>query len=161
MNVLRIGPRLVKIASIFINIALFPIPQQSLTVLAFQFDSNCFISLADWRKCAERNHQPSFSETSKHCSLQRGKKFNLGLCIFCVKTFDAIGGMPISAIWSMLRLRLCLQVILTPTHLAIVMEYAAGGELFERICNAGRFSEDEVLAELFICSVFTIFNNWH
>ncbi|XP_034690320.1 serine/threonine-protein kinase SAPK2-like isoform X2 [Vitis riparia] len=35
------------------------------------------------------------------------------------------------------------QVLLTPTHLAIVMEYAAGGELFERICNAGRFSEDE------------------
>jgi serine/threonine-protein kinase SRK2 len=33
---------------------------------------------------------------------------------------------------------------LTPTHLAIVMEYAAGGELFERICSAGRFSEDEV-----------------
>ncbi|CAM8906914.1 unnamed protein product [Rhodiola kirilowii] len=33
--------------------------------------------------------------------------------------------------------------VLTPTHLAIVMEYAAGGELFERICNAGRFSEDE------------------
>lgn len=37
-----------------------------------------------------------------------------------------------------------LQVVLTPTHLAIVMEYAAGGELFERICAAGRFSEDEV-----------------
>ncbi|RDX89933.1 Serine/threonine-protein kinase SAPK7 [Mucuna pruriens] len=36
-----------------------------------------------------------------------------------------------------------LKVVLTPTHLAIVMEYAAGGELFERICNAGRFSEDE------------------
>lgn len=36
------------------------------------------------------------------------------------------------------------QVILTPTHLAIVMEYASGGELFERICNAGRFNEDEV-----------------
>ncbi|XVF60932.1 hypothetical protein PTKIN_Ptkin08bG0087800 [Pterospermum kingtungense] len=35
------------------------------------------------------------------------------------------------------------QVVLTPTHLAIVMEYAAGGELFERICSAGRFSEDE------------------
>lgn len=33
---------------------------------------------------------------------------------------------------------------MTPTHLAIVMEYAAGGELFERICSAGRFSEDEV-----------------
>ncbi|KAJ6709522.1 SERINE/THREONINE KINASE [Salix koriyanagi] len=38
---------------------------------------------------------------------------------------------------------LSFQVLLTPTHLAIVMEYAAGGELFERICNAGRFSEDE------------------
>ncbi|KAH7660860.1 Non-specific serine/threonine protein kinase protein [Dioscorea alata] len=35
------------------------------------------------------------------------------------------------------------EVILTPTHLAIVMEYASGGELFKRICNAGRFSEDE------------------
>ncbi|KZV34660.1 hypothetical protein F511_12463 [Dorcoceras hygrometricum] len=35
------------------------------------------------------------------------------------------------------------EVILTPTHLAIVMEFASGGELFERICNAGRFSEDE------------------
>ncbi|KAI4327490.1 hypothetical protein L6164_019943 [Bauhinia variegata] len=35
------------------------------------------------------------------------------------------------------------EVILTPTHLAIVMEYASGGELFDRICNAGRFSEDE------------------
>lgn len=35
------------------------------------------------------------------------------------------------------------EVVLTPTHLAIIMEYASGGELFERICNAGRFSEDE------------------
>ena len=25
------------------------------------------------------------------------------------------------------------------------MEYAAGGELFARICSAGRFSEDEVV----------------
>lgn len=41
-----------------------------------------------------------------------------------------------------------IQVFLTPTELAIVMEYAAGGELFERICNAGRFSEDEVHALL-------------
>ncbi|RDX61819.1 Serine/threonine-protein kinase SAPK2 [Mucuna pruriens] len=37
------------------------------------------------------------------------------------------------------------EVLLTPTHLAIVMEYASGGELFERICNAGRFSEDELI----------------
>ncbi|MFS7941276.1 putative protein kinase CAMK-OST1L family [Helianthus anomalus] len=35
------------------------------------------------------------------------------------------------------------EVLLTPTHLTIVMEYAAGGELFQRICNAGRFSENE------------------
>ncbi|GMJ07971.1 sucrose nonfermenting 1(SNF1)-related protein kinase 2.3 [Hibiscus trionum] len=35
------------------------------------------------------------------------------------------------------------EVILTPTHLAIVMEYASGGELFERICAAGRFNENE------------------
>ncbi|XP_057953930.1 uncharacterized protein LOC131148219 [Malania oleifera] len=36
------------------------------------------------------------------------------------------------------------KVVLTPTHLAIVMEYVAEGEIFERICNAGRFSEGEV-----------------
>ncbi|KAK9076602.1 hypothetical protein SSX86_004938 [Deinandra increscens subsp. villosa] len=35
------------------------------------------------------------------------------------------------------------EVSLTPTHLAIVMEYAAGGELFSKITSAGRFSEDE------------------
>ncbi|KAM0012704.1 putative protein kinase CAMK-OST1L family [Helianthus debilis subsp. tardiflorus] len=35
------------------------------------------------------------------------------------------------------------EVLLTETHLAIVMEYANGGELFDRICTAGRFSEDE------------------
>ncbi|XP_028184763.1 serine/threonine-protein kinase SAPK10-like [Glycine soja] len=35
------------------------------------------------------------------------------------------------------------EVILTPTHLAIVMEYASGGELFEKICNAGHFNEGE------------------
>ncbi|GAA0173067.1 non-receptor serine/threonine protein kinase [Lithospermum erythrorhizon] len=35
------------------------------------------------------------------------------------------------------------EVLLTPTQLAIVMEYASGGELFAKICSAGRFSEDE------------------
>lgn len=35
-------------------------------------------------------------------------------------------------------------MILTPTHLAIVMEYAAGGKLFDRIVDRGRFSEEEV-----------------
>lgn len=38
---------------------------------------------------------------------------------------------------------MCWQVFLTPTHLAIVMEYASGGELFDRIVQAGRFVEDE------------------
>jgi serine/threonine-protein kinase SRK2 len=32
---------------------------------------------------------------------------------------------------------------ITPTHLAIVMEYATGGQLFERMCEAGRFLEGE------------------
>ncbi|XP_076881408.1 serine/threonine-protein kinase SAPK3-like isoform X1 [Bidens hawaiensis] len=35
------------------------------------------------------------------------------------------------------------EVFLTRTQLAIVMEYAAGGELFSKITSAGRFSEDE------------------
>ncbi|CAK7328556.1 unnamed protein product [Dovyalis caffra] len=35
------------------------------------------------------------------------------------------------------------KLVLTPTHLGIVMEYAAGGELYERIRNARRFKEDE------------------
>lgn len=36
------------------------------------------------------------------------------------------------------------------------MEYAAGGELFERICNAGRFGEDEVYSynHLFFFLIF-------
>lgn len=36
-----------------------------------------------------------------------------------------------------------LQVFLTTTHLGIAMEYASGGELFDRIVRANRFSEDE------------------
>lgn len=35
------------------------------------------------------------------------------------------------------------EAFLTPTHLAIVMEYAAGGELFYRIRNGERFKEDK------------------
>ncbi|KAK2372375.1 serine/threonine-protein kinase SAPK3 [Trifolium repens] len=35
------------------------------------------------------------------------------------------------------------EVFVTPTHLAIVLEYAAGGELFTRLRSAGRFSEIE------------------
>uniref|UniRef100_M8ARP2 non-specific serine/threonine protein kinase n=1 Tax=Aegilops tauschii TaxID=37682 RepID=M8ARP2_AEGTA len=47
------------------------------------------------------------------------------------------------------------EVVVTPTHLAIVMEYAAGGEVFDRICNAGRFSEDEAryFFQQLICGV--------
>lgn len=37
----------------------------------------------------------------------------------------------------------CKQVFLTPTHLGIAMEYATGGELFDRIAGMGRFPEDE------------------
>ncbi|PHU04965.1 Serine/threonine-protein kinase SAPK7 [Capsicum chinense] len=37
------------------------------------------------------------------------------------------------------------KVVSNPTHLAIVMKYAAGGELFERICNAGRRSQVQAL----------------
>lgn len=35
------------------------------------------------------------------------------------------------------------EVFLTSTHLGISMEYAAGGELFDRIVKKSRFSEDE------------------
>ncbi|WOL11851.1 serine/threonine-protein kinase SAPK7 isoform X1 [Canna indica] len=47
------------------------------------------------------------------------------------------------------------EVVLTSTHLGIVMEYASGGELFDRICNAGRFSEDEAryFFQQLICGV--------
>eukprot|EP00740_Mantoniella_antarctica_P017554 CAMPEP_0181366578 /NCGR_PEP_ID=MMETSP1106-20121128/10778_1 /TAXON_ID=81844 /ORGANISM="Mantoniella antarctica, Strain SL-175" /LENGTH=229 /DNA_ID=CAMNT_0023481935 /DNA_START=90 /DNA_END=779 /DNA_ORIENTATION=+ len=35
------------------------------------------------------------------------------------------------------------EVLLTQDHIAIVMEYAAGGELFDRIVGKGSFAEDE------------------
>lgn len=55
-----------------------------------------------------------------------------------------------------------LQVLLTQTHLAIVMEYAAGGELFERICSAGRFSEDEVQSLINLHTIYTyIYTHLH
>jgi len=34
-------------------------------------------------------------------------------------------------------------VLLTETHLVILMEYADGGELFQRVCDAGNFTESE------------------
>ena len=49
----------------------------------------------------------------------------------CKATADLVPQLPLS------------QVFVTSTHLGIVMEYAAGGELFDRIVKAGRFSEDE------------------
>ncbi|GAB4817583.1 hypothetical protein N2152v2_004629 [Parachlorella kessleri] len=35
------------------------------------------------------------------------------------------------------------KVFLTPTHLGIVMDYASGGELFNRVAEVGAFPEDE------------------
>ena len=35
------------------------------------------------------------------------------------------------------------KVFLTPTHLGIVLQYAQGGELFQRVREAGWFVEDE------------------
>jgi serine/threonine protein kinase len=37
-----------------------------------------------------------------------------------------------------------MQLFVTPSHLAIVLEYAAGGELFHWITHRGRLSEHEV-----------------
>jgi serine/threonine-protein kinase SRK2 len=50
------------------------------------------------------------------------------------------------------------EVFLTPNYLALVMEYAAGGELFERVCSRGKCSESEaryffqqLIAGVFYC----------
>ena len=47
------------------------------------------------------------------------------------------------------------RAFLTATHLGIAMEFAAGGELFERIVRAGRFPEDEAryFFQQLICGV--------
>jgi serine/threonine protein kinase len=42
------------------------------------------------------------------------------------------------------QLILFMQLFVTPSHLAIVLEYAAGGELFHWITHRGRLSEPEV-----------------
>ncbi|KAL6636467.1 hypothetical protein ACP70R_024039 [Stipagrostis hirtigluma subsp. patula] len=51
------------------------------------------------------------------------------------------------------------EVILTPTHLAIVTEYASGGKLFERIRKNVRFSEDE--ARYFFQQLITVVSYCH
>ena len=38
--------------------------------------------------------------------------------------------------------RSALQVMLTPTHLVVIMEYASGGELFAYVQQSGRLTED-------------------
>ena len=38
---------------------------------------------------------------------------------------------------------MALSAVVTEKHLAIVMEYASGGELFDRILKNGRFEEPE------------------
>ncbi|XP_073059860.1 serine/threonine-protein kinase SRK2I-like [Primulina eburnea] len=47
------------------------------------------------------------------------------------------------------------EVILTPNHLAIVMEYASGGELYELISSEGCFNEDKAryFFQQLICGV--------
>ncbi|KAE8728260.1 hypothetical protein F3Y22_tig00004630pilonHSYRG00038 [Hibiscus syriacus] len=73
----------------------------------------------------------------KHPNIMRFKE------VFVTYNRAPCPGLPSSASSSSSVILFYYQVLLTPTHLAIVMEYAAGGELFERICNVGRFSEDE------------------
>lgn len=45
--------------------------------------------------------------------------------------------------WRTAPTQFVVQVFLTPTHLGIVLQYAAGGELFDRVKQAVHFTEDE------------------
>ena len=97
---------------------------------------------ADRQERGAGDHQPSHAQPRQHHRLQGGE------CTRARGPTAAIGASP-RILQGSLQPRtrsppLALpQVFLTPTHLGIVMEYAAGGELFERIVKAGRFSEDE------------------
>ncbi|KAF8032736.1 hypothetical protein BT93_D1601 [Corymbia citriodora subsp. variegata] len=51
------------------------------------------------------------------------------------------------------------EVLLTPTHLAVVMEYAAGGQLLKILNNDGRFTEDE--ARVFFQQLISGVSHFH
>jgi hypothetical protein len=87
---------------------------------------------ADRRERAAGDHQPPVAAAPQHHPVQGGDDAT-ALYILSLSPSDVA-----------LNASATPQVILTPTHLAIAMEYASGGELFERICSAGRFNEDEV-----------------
>lgn len=83
-------------------------------------------------ECITPFHLKYLEEISKLIKQQWGSLFHIVVLSYAILVLDCENGSEI------------FQVLLTPTHLAIVMEYAAGGELFGRICSAGRFNEDEV-----------------
>ena len=96
-----------------------------------------FFGFSDRWERGKGDYKSQIIKAPQYNSVQGGKYLKWGL-IFTIKKSNPV--------WLLIKEgnSFFLQVVLTPTHLAIVMEYAAGGELFERICNAGRFSEDEV-----------------
>lgn len=65
-----------------------------------------------------------------------------GLSLSCV--FNAFSAT-LSQCWRTFAKRqsLCSQAYLTPEHLGIMMEYAAGGELYDQIAKKGKLSEVE------------------
>lgn len=54
---------------------------------------------------------------------------------------STLGHAPTSGVPDM---HACLQVFCTDQHLVIVMEYAAGGALFDLVRESGHFLEDQV-----------------